>query len=58
MWCDHPFSQRNRMTERIVVSRVWSDRKVRGGGGWSGGQNLKKGERGRQYMGGLHKIGA
>ena len=31
--CDHPFSQRNRMTERIVVSRGWSDRKVGGGGG-------------------------
>ena len=31
MWCDHPFSQRNRTTERTVGMRVGDDRKVEGG---------------------------
>ena len=39
---DHLFSQRNRTAERTVGMRV--------------GQNLKK-KGGKQYRGGLHKIG-
>ena len=38
MWCDHPFSQKNKTTERAVGVAVGDDRE--GGGG---GQNLKKG---------------
>ena len=52
MLCDHPFSQRNRTTERTVGMGVGSDWEV-GGGDWIKSEN--KG-RGRQYMGGLHKI--
>ena len=37
---DHPFSQRNRTTERTMGVEVGGDREVGGGGG---GQNLKKG---------------
>ena len=36
MWCDHPFSQRNRTTERRVEVGVGGDREV----GGEGGQNL------------------
>ena len=36
MCCDHPFSQRNRTTERTVGVGVGGDREV------GGGQNLKK----------------
>ena len=32
MWCDYPFSQRNRTTERMVGVGAGGDRKVRGGG--------------------------
>ena len=35
---DHPFSQRNRTTERTVGVGVGGDREV----GWGDGQNLKK----------------
>ena len=47
MWCDHPFSQRNRITDRTVGVEVGSDREVeRGEWGWGGGgQNLEKGGR-------------
>ena len=31
MWCDHPFSQRNRTTERKVGVGVGNDSKVGGG---------------------------
>ena len=50
MWCNHPFSQRNKTIERAVGVVVGEDRKGRkkgGGGGGGDGQNLKKG--GRQY---------
>ena len=49
MWRDHPFSQRNRTTERIVVVGAGGDRKV--GGGWGGARDLKKW--GRQYRVGV-----
>ena len=45
MWCDHPFSQRKRTTERTLGVEVGGDREVGGGCG----QNLKRG--GRQYRG-------
>ena len=38
MWHDHPFSQRNKTTERAVVVGVGGDRK-----GSGAGQNFKKG---------------
>ena len=38
MWRDHPFSQRNKATERAVGVEVGDEEE--GGGG--GGQNLKK----------------
>ena len=46
MWCNHPFSQRNKTIERAVGGGGWrrQERKEEGGGD---GQNLKKG--GRQY---------
>ena len=50
MWCDHPFSQRTKTTERR-------------GGGWrqqgrGDEENFQKGSGGRQYRGrGLHKVG-
>ena len=50
MWCNHPFSQRSKTTERAVGMGLEATRK-RGGAG----QNLKKGS--RQYRGDLHKIG-
>ena len=37
MWCDHPFSQENRTTERTAGMGVLGDREV-----GEGGQNLKK----------------
>ena len=41
MCCDHPFSQRSRITEKTVGVGVGGDREV----GWGGvGQKLKKGE--------------
>ena len=52
MICDHPFSQRNRTTEGTVGMGVGSDREV-GGGDWT---KFEKKGRGRQYIGGLHKI--
>ena len=33
IWRDHPFSQRNKTTERAVGVGVGGDREVRGGGG-------------------------
>ena len=33
MWCDHPFSQRNRTTERTAGMGVLGDREV--GEGWT-----------------------
>ena len=39
MWHDHPFSERNKTTER-EMGVVVGDGRERGGGG--GGQNLKK----------------
>ena len=50
MWRDHPFSQRNRKTERTVGVEVGGDRKV-----WRGGwTKFEKGEGGggKQYRGG------
>ena len=41
MWHDHPFSQRNRTTERSVGLQVGGDREM--GGGEGVGQNLEKG---------------
>ena len=41
MWHDHPFSQRNRTTERLVGLQVGGDRGM--GGGEGVGQNLEKG---------------
>ena len=46
MWRDHPFSQRNKTTQRIVRVEVGGDGK--GGGGR---EDLKK--EGRQYRGAL-----
>ena len=40
MWRDHPFSQRNRTTEKTVGVGFGGDRKV---GGGEVGQNLKRG---------------
>ena len=42
MCCNHPFSQRSRITEKTVGVGVGGDREV----GWGGGvgQKLKKGE--------------
>ena len=57
MWHDHPFSQRNKTTERAVGVGVGGDREEQGRagkGGRVGGQDLKKGS--RQYIGGLYKI--
>ena len=41
MWCDYPFSQRNRTTERMVGVGAEGDRKVR-----RGGQGVGKFEKG------------
>ena len=41
MWRDHPFSQRNRTTERTVGLGFESDKEVGGDGGIK--QNFKKG---------------
>ena len=35
MWSDHPFSQRNRTTERTVKVGVGGDRGVGGQGSWT-----------------------
>ena len=43
MWRDHPFSQRNKTTERAVGVGVGGN-KEEGGGGGGVGQNLKKEE--------------
>ena len=51
MWCDHPFSERNKTAERTVGLGVGGDRQVGGGGG----SNLEKG--GWQYKGVLHQTG-
>ena len=48
MWHDHPFSQRNKTTERALGLWVGGNRK----GGWT---QFKKG--GRQYRWDLHEIG-
>ena len=53
IWCDHPFSQRNRTTERTVDVRIGGDREV-GGECWT---KFEKGGRGGRQHGGLHKIG-
>ena len=50
MCCDHPFSQRNRKTERTVGVGVGGDKEV-----W-GLDKTWKGGSGRQYRGDLHKI--
>ena len=42
MCCDHPFSQRSRITEKTVGVGVGGDREV--GWGRGVGQKLKKGE--------------
>ena len=51
MWNDHPFSQRNRTTQRTVGVEIGGKKEVEGGGG---GQNLEVSNIG----GGLHKIGS
>ena len=38
MWCDHPFSQRNKITERAVGVSVGDDMER-----WRVGENVKKG---------------
>ena len=48
MWHDHPFSQRNKTTERALGLWVGGNRK----GGWT---QFEKG--GRQYRWDLHEIG-
>ena len=35
MWRDHPFSQRNKTTERAVGVGVGGDKEEGGGGGWT-----------------------
>ena len=45
MWRDHPFSQRNKTTERAVGVGVEGNREERG----EVGQTLKKGGGGWQY---------
>ena len=50
MWRDHPFSQRNRTTERTVVVGAGVDKKV----GVGGARDLKKGV---DNIGGSSKIG-
>ena len=50
MCCDHPFSQRNRKTERTVGVGVGGDKEV-----W-GLDKTWKGGSGKQYRGDLHKI--
>ena len=55
MWHDHPFSQRNKTTERTVGLGVGGDSKVGGGGG--GLDKVLKRRGGVGNIGGLHKIG-
>ena len=43
MWRDHPFSQRNRTTERTVGVGVGGDKEVAGGEGWGWTKFEKKG---------------
>ena len=38
MWCDHPFSERNKTAERTVGLGVGGDRQVGGGGGSKSGK--------------------
>ena len=38
MWCDHPFSQRNKTAERTVGLGVGGDRQVEGGWGSKSGK--------------------
>ena len=52
MWCDHPFSQRNRTAERTVGVEVGGDRKV----GERGLDKIWK-RGGKQYRGVLIKKG-
>ena len=33
MWCDHPFSQGNKTTKRVVWVGIGDNRERRGGGG-------------------------
>ena len=40
MWCDHPFSQRNMTTERMMEVRVGGDKEV-GEGARGGGKSWK-----------------
>ena len=47
MWCDHPFNQRNKTTEKVVGVGFGGDRE--GGGGWT---KFEKGG-GRQYNKGV-----
>ena len=42
MWCNHPFSQKNKTTERAVGVGVGDDRE--GGGGGRGWTKFEKGE--------------
>ena len=51
MWCNHPFSQGNKTTKRVVWVGIGDNRERRGGSG----QNLIKGGLGN--IGSLHKIG-
>ena len=48
MCCDHPFSQRSRITEKTVGVGVGGDREV----GWGGGGWGKIGKRGVGNIGG------
>ena len=51
MWRNHPFSQRNKTTERELGLGVG------GGREWGAGGTKLKRARGRQYMRGFHEIG-
>ena len=57
MWHNLPFSKRNKATERAARVEVEGDRKEWGGGGMEGWTKFEKWGKGRQYNGGLHKIG-
>ena len=53
MWHDHPFSQRNRITERTLGVKVGGDKEVVRVKGWT---KSEKG-RGKQYRGVFIKKG-